>query len=43
MRKRIVSEFMTMDGVVQAPGDTDEDRDGGFKQVVELHYDRQRG
>ena len=31
MRKLIVSEFMTLDGVVQAPGGTDEDRDGGFE------------
>jgi dihydrofolate reductase len=31
MRKLIVSEFMTLDGVMQAPGDKDEDRDGGFE------------
>lgn len=31
MRKLIVSEFMTMDGVIQAPGGKDEDRDGGFE------------
>ena len=31
MRKVIVNEFMTLDGVVQAPGGADEDRDGGFK------------
>jgi dihydrofolate reductase len=30
MRKLIVSEFMTLDGVVQAPGGENEDRDGGF-------------
>ena len=30
MRKLIVSEFMSMDGVIQAPGGKDEDRDGGF-------------
>lgn len=30
MRKLIVSEFITLDGVVQAPGGEDEDRDGGF-------------
>ena len=31
MRKLIVSEFITLDGVMQAPGGTDEDRDGGFE------------
>jgi dihydrofolate reductase len=30
MRKLIVSEFMSLDGVMQAPGGKDEDRDGGF-------------
>jgi dihydrofolate reductase len=30
MRKLIVHEFMSLDGVVQAPGRQDEDRDGGF-------------
>jgi dihydrofolate reductase len=30
MRKLIVSEFITLDGVIQAPGAPDEDRDGGF-------------
>jgi len=30
MRKLIVSEFVSLDGVVQAPGRPDEDRDGGF-------------
>jgi dihydrofolate reductase len=31
MRKLIVSEFITLDGVIQAPGGADEDRDGGFE------------
>jgi dihydrofolate reductase len=31
MRKLIVSEFVTLDGVMQAPGSKDEDRDGGFE------------
>jgi dihydrofolate reductase len=31
MRNLIVSEFMTLDGVMQAPGASDEDRDGGFE------------
>src|SRR6476469_4364675 len=30
MRKLIVHEFMSLDGVMQAPGGKDEDRDGGF-------------
>jgi dihydrofolate reductase len=32
MRKIIVSEFLTLDGVMQAPGNKDEDRTGGFDQ-----------
>ena len=31
MRTLIVSEFITLDGVIQAPGGKDEDRDGGFE------------
>ena len=31
MRKLIVSEFTSLDGVMQAPGGKDEDRDGGFE------------
>jgi dihydrofolate reductase len=31
MRKVVVVEWMTLDGVVQAPGHPDEDRDGGFE------------
>jgi len=30
MGKLIVTEFVTLDGVAQAPGTPDEDRDGGF-------------
>ena len=30
MRKIIVSEFVSLDGVIQAPGGEDEDTDGGF-------------
>jgi hypothetical protein len=29
--KLIVSEFVSLDGVMQAPGGKDEDRDGGFE------------
>ena len=31
VRKLLVSEFVTLDGVMQAPGGKDEDRDGGFE------------
>jgi dihydrofolate reductase len=30
MKKLIVAEFITLDGVIQAPGAPDEDTDGGF-------------
>ena len=29
MRKLIVAEFITLDGVIQAPGGVDEDTEGG--------------
>jgi dihydrofolate reductase len=31
MRKIVVSEFISLDGVVQAPGGEQEDQDGGFR------------
>lgn len=31
MRKIVVTEFISLDGVVQAPGGEDEDTDGGFQ------------
>ncbi len=30
MRELIIAEFITLDGVIQAPGGADEDADGGF-------------
>ena len=32
MRRIIAVEFLSLDGVMQAPGDPDEDRSGGFEQ-----------
>jgi hypothetical protein len=44
MAKLIVSEFMSLDGVIQAPGGKDEDRDGGFEHggCVRTWFTRRR-
>jgi dihydrofolate reductase len=45
MRKLMMHEFMTLDGVVQAPGAPDEDTEGGFELGgwIIPHWDEQLG
>jgi dihydrofolate reductase len=37
MRKLIADEWVTLDGVMQAPGQADEDTSGGFRHGGDLH------
>jgi dihydrofolate reductase len=44
-RKLVVSEFLSLDGVMQAPGQPDEDTEGGFKHGgwMQAYFDEQFG
>jgi dihydrofolate reductase len=44
-RKLVVSEFLSLDGVMQAPGQPDEDTEGGFKHGgwIQAYFDDQFG
>jgi RibD C-terminal domain len=42
MRKLVAGTFLTLDGLMQAPGAPDEDREGGFRTLAQLDWNNSR-